>query len=264
MLTRIGKRFPSLLLVTGLLVILFVAVKHYQALKNRSTAKKDMRQDLVSVSVPRGQQKKLDLPDGSTVWLNAASFLTYPGNMNRDGRTVELNGEGFFVVKNEPEHPFRVRARDMMVEVLGTQFNIRDYPEETIVQTVLKEGAVKVTHADEQVVLHPGESVELESSRLRGPTLTVHSGVDAGAVMEWTKGYLKFTGVNLTTLLHELSRAYDIDIRLEGDMPGVNFYGSFSRELPVEEVLKLLNGHDHVVEITWASQRSLTVRVLSL
>jgi len=243
-LAAIMKKAATIVLVVGLLTITFLEFRHYQELRKQYPGDKTHAEDLLLVSVPRGERRKVELPDGTVAWLNASSILTYPRNMEAGERNVEVTGEAFFQVATIASRPFRVRARDMLVEVLGTSFNLRNYPEETFTRAIVSEGTIRVTHNEEQVLLRPGEEADVESCKIEGPALTMHSGVDADAASGWTRGFLEFNNTDLPTLLHELSRAYNVDIQLEGVITSNTFYGSFSLKEPLEEVIQRLDFHN--------------------
>jgi transmembrane sensor len=110
-----------------------------------------------TMNIPRGRQYQLILPDGSHVWLNAASSIRYPAAFAGKERKVEITGEAYFEVAKNVAKPFRVKIGEAEVEVLGTHFNIMAYDEEGAVKTTLLEGAVKVTRASASHLLKPGQ-----------------------------------------------------------------------------------------------------------
>lgn len=235
------RRIASWLLISGLLGALFLEFYHYAILHKRYPA--DV-QSYLFASVPRGARSQLELPDGTKVWLNAASLLKYPANMMDGDRTVELTGEAFFDVEKNVSHPFRVKVRDVYVQVLGTRFSIRNYPEETLTKTVVVDGAVKVLHGDAEAVLHTGDQAEIDVSQIYKPAFKLEKGIDTGTVTRWTKGLLEFDNNDWTTVLQDLSRAYNVDIQCEGVVPSNKFTGSFSIENePLDEIIKRLDFH---------------------
>lgn len=192
------------------------------------------------ISTPRGASKDIVLPDGSAVSLNAGSTLSYPSNMDTGDRLVKVFGEAFFSVVTKSSHPFKVQAKEMFVEVLGTRFNVRDYPEETYSQTFVVAGAVRVSYRDSSNILHAGDEANIDPTRLDQRTFILKSGVDTAAMAEWTKGILSFSDVDLPSLLRDLSRAYDVDIVLQGPAITHRFKGLVSVKEPLDQVIERL------------------------
>ena len=142
------KKTSFYFLIAGLLVVAVDEICYVGRLRQHHRENAKTSPTMVFVSALRGQQKTLILPDGSTVWLNAASTLAYPVDMTDGARTVELSGEAFFDVAARPSHPFLVRAREMSIAVLGTRFNVRNYPEEIRSQAMVVSGAIRVSYQD--------------------------------------------------------------------------------------------------------------------
>jgi len=252
------KKPASWVLVIGLLAITFSELRHYAMLRHRYSSS-TTTSSMVSVYVPRGVQRQVTLPDGTTVNLNAASRLAYPRDMMEGPRIVELTGEAFFSVASISSRPFRVKARDMTVQVLGTTFDLRDYPEETVYKTIVENGSIKVLYNDEQKVLHEGEEADVDITQLKGPAMTVKNGRDIEQAIGWTKGIIEFENADLQTVLNDLSRAYNVDIQFEGTLPANKFYGSFSLQEPLEEVIQRLDFHDLHVSIKRENGQKLTI-----
>lgn len=185
----------------------------------------------------RGREYSLVLPDGSTVWLNAASSITFPTSFTGQDRDVSITGEVYFEVAKDPSRPFHVHVRDMNVTVLGTHFNIKSYENEGSVQTTLIEGAVRVNVASVEKTLKPGDQAVL--SRNSG-TLEVASGVDTDFVMNWKNGYTSFKSADIRSIMRQVERWYDVDVKYEGAIPVRTFTGDVSRKAPVSEVFNIL------------------------
>ncbi|WP_316817502.1 FecR family protein [Pedobacter nyackensis] len=196
------------------------------------------------IETPRGGQYQLNLPDGTKVWLNAASSLKYPVDFSsKKVRKVELTGEAYFEVakvtgkgkegnKQEGRMPFIVVADKQKIEVLGTHFNVNAYHDEHSIRTTLLEGSVKV---NDRIVLAPGEQ-----SSFSGRELNVKA-VNASDVIDWKNGEFIFNKEPLTDILRKVSRWYNVDIvytRSEADVP--TFTGSVSKFENVSVVLRML------------------------
>ncbi|MDR3329193.1 MAG: FecR domain-containing protein [Prevotellaceae bacterium] len=195
----------------------------------------------VVVEAPLGSRTKLQLPDGSTVWLNAGSALRYPQRFGQGSRRVTLSGEGYFEVAHNAKLPFVVQAAELRVAVLGTKFNLRSYADDAEAAVSLIEGRVEVSSAlseADKVVLLPNRQALLhkESGRLRV------ADIQARHTSEWTKGYLFFDEELLPDIAKAIERSYNVHIRLAHDsLSTMRFYGSFVRgEQTIEQVMDLL------------------------
>lgn len=190
-----------------------------------------------TASTQRGRKYQLVLPDGSKVWLNAASKLTYPNEFSGDDRQVQLEGEAYFEVVSNSKKPFTVRAGGQEVRVLGTHFNVNNYTDENHITTTLLEGKVEVKTNGDALMLAPNQQA---ISANHGGAIAV-SKVDAAASIGWMKGEFNFNNANLRTILNQIARWYDIDVKI---LPGVNqnqvFYGNTSMNQNLSEVLKVL------------------------
>ena len=193
------------------------------------------------LQTPRGGQYHLVLPDGTQVWLNAASTLTYAISGATQERLVQLDGEAYFEVARDPDRPFRVASRGQVVEVLGTHFNVNSYPDEPLVRTTLVEGEVKVngTTNERPVVLAPGEQAQWAE----GNQLTVRK-VDVAQAVAWKNGKFNFNDSDVATVMRELSRWYDVDVVFEGEKPDMTLSGEVYRNTNASNVLDILAFYD--------------------
>lgn len=188
-----------------------------------------------TIETPVGGQYKVNLPDGTEVWLNAASSLRYPVRFAGNERRVELKGEGYFEVAHNRLKPFKVATANQTVEVLGTHFNIMAYTDEKAIKTTLLEGSVRVANAKNTGILVPGQQSILTSN-----TIDVINSVDLEDVTAWKDGYFKFNE-NLTSVMNKVARWYNIDVvyDLQPD-PDLAFGGKISRSRNIAEVLKII------------------------
>lgn len=196
-----------------------------------------------TLTVPRGGQYQVVLPDGTQVWLNSASRLKYPVAFNESERTVELQGQGYFEIAPQAAHPFKVQANGLEVQVLGTGFDIMAYPDEKTVRTTLVEGAVKVTNGKSASILKPGQQAVLDQA---ARTIAVKE-ADVSSVTAWKSGLFVFNNADLATILREIARWYDVEIVNEGGHNAELYGGSISRRQELQEVLRLLqsDGSNH-------------------
>lgn len=209
-----------------------------------------------TITTPRGGKFRIVLPDGSKVWLNAASSLTYPTSFRENARKVELKGEAYFEIAHASDAhrkamPFQVVTVGQIVEVLGTHFNINSYSDENSVKTTLIEGKVKVTktHAEKlepkvaqasgaALVLQPGQQAQLDlNSRAR---LNLVAKVDLEEAVAWKNGQFQFKDTDLPTIMRQISRWYDVEVDFQGKIPETKFRGKISRDVPLSQFFQIL------------------------
>jgi transmembrane sensor len=207
-----------------------------------------------TLTTPRGGQYHLILPDGSKVWLNAASSIRYPTAFTGNERIVEVKGEAYFeVAKVSTEaggkKPFQVYIsstsgiRKGVVEVLGTHFNINAYDDEVAVKTTLLEGKVSVTASEEpqttnykpQTILLPGQQAQLSNAG----SIKVQDNADVGAAIAWKNGVFAFKGSDIKTVMRQIIRWYDVQVVYEEELKE-NFYVEINRNSEIADVLKIL------------------------
>jgi transmembrane sensor len=191
-----------------------------------------------TLSTPRGRQYQLELQDGTKVWLNAASSITYPTVFDSKERMVKVTGEVYFEVAKNKTVPFRVElANKTQIEVLGTHFNINSYDTESSFNTTLLEGSVRVrTLMGGSVLMKPGEQAQVNDKGVK-----LVRNIDLENVMAWKNGLFSFSDANLETVMRQLSRWYDVDVLYEGPIPDVVFNGEIDRSLTLSQVLNGLS-----------------------
>jgi len=188
-----------------------------------------------TLTTPKAGQFQLVLPDGTKVWLNNASSLRYPV-MFGGGREVTLDGEAYFEAAKDPSKPFKVKVNQMIIEVLGTSFNISAYTDETTIKTTLLSGSIRVSHSGQSVNLQPGEQALLTN----GMELTIKSNANLDAAVAWKNGLFTFDKANLSAVMRQLARWYDLDVRYKGNIPSREFVGYIERDLNLSQVLEIL------------------------
>jgi len=191
-----------------------------------------------SISTPNGGQYQVTLPDGTKVWLNAASSISFPisftGSQNRE---VNLKGEAYFEVTKDKKHPFVVKTANQLVQVLGTHFNINAYGDEPGTITTLLEGAVKVSSRDGIAM---ATLVPNQQSALNGDNLGVKDVVAEDAIA-WKEGYFRFDNEPLEEALKKIGRWYNVKIIYKDDeIKSKTTYGTMSRFSNISDVIKLL------------------------
>jgi len=188
-----------------------------------------------TIETPKGGQYQINLPDGTKVWLNAASSLKFPALFGAKERLVEVTGEVYFEVAKYKDKPFTVKTIDQAIEVLGTHFNVNAYPEESTVRTSLLEGSVSISAFGQQVVLKPGQQGILSQGQLKVLKIGLEDDVIA-----WKNGYFNFNGENITTIMNKISRWYDVEIDYNKDFVDQGYVGTISRFENVSKVLRML------------------------
>lgn len=195
----------------------------------------DLAPEMNTIQTPRGGQYQVILSDGTKVWLNAASSLSYPTAFTGRDRQVQLKGEAYFEVAGNKDKPFSVLVNTMHVDVLGTHFNIMAYDDETSIKTTLLEGSVKVTKGEASHLLASGQEASFDRST---ESIRVRD-VDVDEAVAWKNGVFQFGGASIETVMREIARWYDVDVEYEG-RTNEHFRGSISRSANASEVFKML------------------------
>jgi transmembrane sensor len=189
-----------------------------------------------TLTTGKGETYQVQLPDGSQVWLNAASSLTYNSSTIKDGkRAVKLTGEGYFQVAKDKAHPFQVQTGDHQVQVLGTHFNINSYSNEPSITTTLLEGRVEVSYRSNSEVLKPGQQAKLKDKGNFAVTQ-----VDTDPYVAWKNNQFSFENEDIQTIMRMVERWYDVNVEYRGSLSGEKFWGGVSRFDNVSKVLKAL------------------------
>lgn len=187
-----------------------------------------------TATTPLGGQYQFILSDGTKVWLNAASSITYPIAFIGKERKVELTGEAYFEVAHDTKMPFKVISNNQTVEVLGTNFNVNAYNDEGVIKTTLLEGSVKVLAEGTSNMIRPGEQALFNHGKIRVAT------VDVDQVVAWKNGFFNFEHNNLPEIMRQLSRWYGIEVIYDGPIPVRKFSGEISRSINVSQMLDIL------------------------
>jgi ferric-dicitrate binding protein FerR (iron transport regulator) len=198
-----------------------------------NTTGKDGSTIFNTMQTPNGCQYQLTLPDGSRVWLNAASTIRYPTAFPADNRTVEVTGEAYFDIAKDEHKPFTVAVKGMQVQVLGTEFNVMAYADEETVKTTLVQGLVKI---NAHTLLHPGEQVVWHHS---SGQLQVNT-PDLEETLGWKNGEFYFRETNIRSIMREIARWYDVEVKYEGDLSAVQLSGIVARTAQIPQLLKAL------------------------
>jgi len=210
---------------------------------------------LITASTPRGGTYQVVLPDGTKVWLNAASSIKFPSDFKGANRVVELSGEAYLEVAKDKAHPFIVETAAangtpaQRVEVLGTHFNINAYTEEGSVRTTLLEGSVRVSslspsslrggttrQSQQAITLRPNQQSTMTNNNINVKT------IDPKETMAWKDGYFRFNDEKIESIMRKVSRWYDVDVEYKGEMTKEGFNGAITRYSSIRDVLEIMEG----------------------
>jgi len=217
-----------------------------------------------TLTTPRGGQYQIVLPDGSHVWLNAASSLRFPTAFQGAERRVTLRGEGYFEV-NKPNtagkkalQPFIVAVvtpsgKTAEVQVLGTHFNVNAYEDEPVIKTTLLEGAVKVKDPgqDQVYTLSPGQQAIIAAQSVQ-----INRHVNTDEITAWKDGLFDFEGINIRAVMKQVSRWYDVEVKYQTHT-SAHFVGTISRNVHISGVL-------HLLEMTGAVRFQVTGNTITV
>ncbi len=224
-----NNNWKSILKYAAIFALLFVSATYIFYLNN----------DTVTIQTAYGEHKQIDLPDGSTIWLNSSSKLTYDKDTPR---TLYLEGEGFFEVAKNKEVPFTVDTPDhIRVMALGTSFNIKAYQKNKYTETVLLTGKVEVssdTHFNNKVTMIPNDKVTFSQKDKK----VVKEKVDfIENVVGWKSGKIQFRNKSFTEIAADLSNQYNVTIHFENEkVSNYKFTGTFDKGTPISEILEVL------------------------
>jgi len=207
----------------------------YVIAENNSVASSKLEYN--TIETPNGGRYEIALPDGTHVWMNAASSLKYPSSFALlTERRVELLGEAYFQVAKDKQHPFIVKTAQQEVKVLGTHFNINSYADELEVRTTLLEGSVNVSNlkSKNSKILKPGQQ-----ATLKGGDIKVGD-ADVDQAMSWKNGDFVFVGEDLKAVMRQVARWYDVEIEYQGNINSSGVVSTISRTKKLSQVLKAL------------------------
>lgn len=206
----------------------------YRAMGNNTAGKTVYN----TLGTPVGGQYQLQLPDGTSVWLNSASSIRYPVSFTGAVRTVTITGEAYFEVKHDARVPFEVRAGNTVIHDIGTHFDVNAYSNEPDLAVTLVEGSVEVegTVSKTKQLMRPGEQVRIDD---RG-TIHTEKDFDVEKAIAWKDGLFDFDGEKLESVMRQVSRWYNVDVEYPNGIPAIQFTGSIHRNVDASQVLDML------------------------
>jgi transmembrane sensor len=197
------------------------------------------------LSVPAGQFAQLTLGDGTKIWLNSKSILTYPSQFSGSNREIKLNGEAFFEVSPNKEKPFIVKTKELDVAVLGTDFDVSAYQNDRNINVTLVNGSVNLLNKkdnSEIAKLKPGEQASYSISK---NTISISS-VETQLYTSWRTGQIKFRKMSFEEIAKRLSRNYNIEFKFENaNMLSTTYNGSFYKYESLDQILKIMQANSH-------------------
>lgn len=220
----------------------------------------DVKRQQLMLATPKGGIYQAVLPDGTHVWLNAGSTLTYPSSFESDVRMVELEGEAFFEVqrmaKGNALIPFLVKTKTQTIKVLGTAFNVSAYPDDKVCKTTLESGVVEVQHeqSGDTRRLAPGQQSRISSNEF------VVEKVDVEAAVAWKYGYFNFDKNDVEEVLKQFSRWYDVAFVYEGKRKNLKLSGNIHRYVTADKALAILSYFDLKYELD-NTQNKIRIRI---
>ncbi len=252
-------------------ILLLLGVSSFLGIKLKSLS--DFDQTLHEISVPLGARSNVILPDGTNVWLNAGSNLSYRSDFGRLNRDVSLTGEAYFDVSPDKGSVFTVNTRDAHIRALGTQFNVKSYPEEEVTETTLVNGLVEIAITDpgiraQPVLLKPNQRIIYSRDTRRilvneeeeeevieetkeivakdepelaiQPRIVIADVIDVSEYTSWKDGRLTFRSESLETLVPKLERFYNVNISFQDDSIKELKYTGTLEEVTIEEVMRAI------------------------
>ncbi len=193
--------------------------------------------DRHKIAAPKGVALHVYLPDSTGVWLNSGSAITVLASYGRKNRNVELDGEGFFDVTHNKEKPFIVKAKNSVIQVLGTQFNLAAYAEDTAVKTTLIQGSVNVSAKNNKIRLIPGQQAIVGQDS----GIALNEDVNISEIIDWKEGYFRFNDKPIGEILTELAKWYPIEEVQMNVVSPDNFTGSIKRSKLLGDLLNAIS-----------------------
>lgn len=216
-------------------IILLVGLTHWGT---RMQLQKELPAEMLSLHVPAGQRLQMTLQDGTSVWLNAKTTMTYPTHFSAKERRVSIDGEALFEVAKNEEKPFIVSSRGVDMKVLGTRFNLYSYPDAEYMRTSLLEGSLKVYKQKEEakgIFLTPNQEVTIH-----GDKMSVHA-IDDLSYFQWTEGVYSFNNEPLVHILQKLELYYDVKFLVkEPTIYTWEYTGKFRQRDGIDGILRII------------------------
>jgi ferric-dicitrate binding protein FerR (iron transport regulator) len=223
----------------AILLLVFVSGFALQYIGWAFDKEKLVYQKNTTITVPMGQMTNVELPDGTKVMLNSGSSITYNGNFALGERQVSLNGEAYFDVAKDREHPFLVQTSHLSFEVLGTSFNIEAYAEDNLVNATLIEGSLGVKEKSQKglMLLAPGEYAHYDVLTTKISITKVNTDI----YTSWKEGLITFRNEKLKDIARKIERWYNVKIIISNQKLGEQaYFGTILKNKPIDQILEVL------------------------
>jgi ferric-dicitrate binding protein FerR (iron transport regulator) len=212
-----------------------------------------------TLSTPRGGKYDLVLADGTKVWLNSASSITYPTAFKGNDRTVSITGEVYFEIVHKAKQPFRVNFKGHTIEDIGTEFNINTYDDEPVIKTTLVAGSIKLSRDSKSVTLRPGQQ---SITSLSNTDIEVKD-ADINEVTAWKNGLFKFKKAKIEDVMRQLSRWYNVDVAYPYGVPKTVFSGEMIKDANASQILDMLayfKVNYEIVQQTKSTEKKIIIK----
>ncbi|MFC2087144.1 FecR family protein [Bacteroidota bacterium] len=215
--------------------------------------------DYVELIAPRGETAIIKLADRINIQLNAGSSIRIPTEFDKRKSHVYLTGEAFFKVSGNKKQPIVVNAGELEIKVFGTSFNVKSYPDENLVETTIVEGNVEVFKSNKPDKFNLGKNQFLIYDK-KSDTFYLKKDVPTTFYTSWTEGYYKFSGIQLNSLIKNIERLYDVDVRIENQkLKDLTFTGSFNKEESIPKVLEMIELSSNDVQINHIGNKTFSI-----
>jgi len=188
------------------------------------------------MTTTNGKQYQLQLSDGSKIWLNAASSVTYPTAFTGNERKITITGEAYFEIAHDAKKPFTVSAHGMDVEVLGTHFNVNAYDDEENTSTTLLEGSVKIKNRQATTLLTPGQQLQLN----KDGKINLVRDADVQEAVAWKDGLFIMKKAAIPSIMRQIARWYDVEVAYSNGVPAGRISGDIPRNMNLSKVLEVM------------------------
>lgn len=193
-----------------------------------------------TLTTPRGRQYQLALADGSRIWLNASSAVTFPSAFPGSERRIEISGECYMEISKDAK-PFIISVNGMDVLVHGTILNINAYTEESNIKTTLIEGSISVRKGNKTVMIKPGQQAQV-----KGESIAVIENADTEAAIAWKNGLIVLDRADIHAMLRSIARWYDVEVEVKGNLVAPEFIGKLPRNLTLNQLLDALEMNSNI------------------
>jgi transmembrane sensor len=189
-----------------------------------------------TMTTTKGKQYQLQLSDGSKIWLNAASSVTYPTSFTGNERKISITGEAYFEIAHDAKRPFTVSTNGMEIQVLGTHFNVNAYDDEENTSTTLLEGSIKIKNQHTTALLTPGQQLQLNKQG----KIKLVTDADVQEAVAWKDGLFLMKKAGIASIMRQIARWYDVEVSYSDGIPAGRISGDIPRNMNLSKVLEVM------------------------